>query len=45
MCLDIQSLINLYSLFQPEQLPLGGDESALFLDGIRSGRSGAAAQS
>ncbi len=39
MCLDIQSLINLYPFFQPEQLLVWAEmESALFLDGIRSGR-------
>jgi hypothetical protein len=39
MCLDIQSLINLYPFFRPEHLlAWAGMESALFLDGIRSGR-------
>jgi hypothetical protein len=39
MCLDIQSLINLYPFFQPEHLlAWAGMESALFLDGIRNGR-------
>ncbi len=39
MCLDIQSLINLYPFFQPEQLWAWAKmESELFLDGIRNGR-------
>ena len=39
MCLDIQSLINLYPFFQPEHLlAWAGMESALFLEGIRNGR-------
>ena len=39
MCLDIQSLINLYPFFQPEHLlAWAGKESALFLEGIRNGR-------
>jgi len=39
MCLDIQSLINLYPFFQPEQLlAWAGMESGLFLNGIRSGK-------
>lgn len=36
MCLDVQSLINLYPFFRPEQLlAWAGMESELFLDGIR----------
>ncbi|MCI0581144.1 MAG: hypothetical protein L0332_07440 [Chloroflexi bacterium] len=39
MCLDIQSLINLYPFFQPEQLLYWAQlESELFLSGIRDGR-------
>ncbi len=39
MCLDIQSIINLHPFFQPEHLlAWAGMESALFLEGIRSGR-------
>ena len=39
MCLDIQSLINLYPFFRPERLLVWAQhESALFLEGIRSGR-------
>jgi len=39
MCLDIQSLINLYPFFQPEQLlAWAGMESGLFLNGIRDGK-------
>lgn len=39
MCLDIQSLINLYPFFKPEQLLVWMElESALFLEGIESGR-------
>jgi hypothetical protein len=39
MCLDIQSLINLYPFFQPEKLlAWAGMESELFLSGIRDGR-------
>ena len=39
MCLDIQSLINLYPFFRPEQLLAWLNmESTLFLDGIRNGR-------
>lgn len=39
VCLDVQSLINLYPFFQPEHLLAWAQlESNLFLDGIRSGR-------
>ncbi len=39
MCLDIQSIINLYPFFQPEHLlAWTGMESELFLSGIRNGR-------
>ncbi len=39
MCLDVQSLINLYPFFQPEQLlAWAGMESGLFLNGIRNGK-------
>lgn len=39
MCLDIQSIINLYPFFQPEHLlAWAGMESELFLSGIRNGR-------
>jgi hypothetical protein len=39
MCLDIQSLINLYPFFQTEKLlAWAGMESELFLSGIRDGR-------
>jgi hypothetical protein len=39
MCLDIQSLINLYPFFQPEKLlAWAGMESSLFLSGIKDGR-------
>ena len=39
MCLDIQSLINLHPFFRPEQLLVWMElESALFLEGIESGR-------
>jgi hypothetical protein len=39
MCLDIQSLINLHPFFKPEQLLVWMElESALFLEGIESGR-------
>jgi hypothetical protein len=40
-CLDVQSVINLYPFLKPEQLLYWMQlESALFLDGIRSGRVG-----
>lgn len=39
MCLDIQSIINLYPFFQPEHLLAWAQmESELFLRGIRNGR-------
>jgi hypothetical protein len=39
MCLDVQSLINLYPFFKPEQLLVWMElESALFLEGIAGGR-------
>jgi hypothetical protein len=39
MCLDVQSLINLYPFFQPEQLLAWAQmESEMFLQGIASGR-------
>lgn len=39
MCLDIQSIINLYPFFQPEHLLAWAQmESELFLSGIRNGR-------
>jgi hypothetical protein len=39
MCLDIQSIINLYPFFQTEKLlAWAGMESELFLSGIRDGR-------
>lgn len=39
MCLDIQSLINLYPFFQPEHLLAWAEiESELFLQGIENGR-------
>ncbi|MBK8904442.1 MAG: hypothetical protein IPM53_24905 [Anaerolineaceae bacterium] len=39
MCLDIQSIINMYPFFQPEHLLAWSEmESSLFLEGIRSGR-------
>ena len=39
MCLDVQSLINLYPFFQPEHLLAWAEmESGLFLSGIRDGR-------
>lgn len=39
MCLDVQSLINLYPFFQPEHLlAWAGMESELFLNGIKNGR-------
>jgi hypothetical protein len=39
MCLDVQSLINLYPFFQPEQLLAWAQmESEMFLQGIANGR-------
>jgi hypothetical protein len=39
MCLDIQSIINLYPFFQPEKLlAWAGMESEFFLSGVRDGR-------
>ena len=41
MCLDVQSLINLYPFFQPEQLLAWAQmESEMFLRGIAGGRLG-----